>query len=103
MGADKVSLISDELWFQIELLLPEHRTIHPLGRHRQRVPNREVMAGIFFVLSTGCCWNALNGSGICSSSTAFRRYKEWRDAGVFELFLERGLCVEGIDWGRISR
>jgi len=30
-------LISDKLWAKMEPLLPEHKTNHPLGRHRKRV------------------------------------------------------------------
>jgi transposase len=40
-------------------ILPEHRTDHPLGCHRPRVPNRDAMNAILFVLRTGCQWNAL--------------------------------------------
>jgi len=36
-----------------------------------------------FVLRTGCQWNALNETGICSSSTAHSRFQEWIEAGVF--------------------
>jgi transposase len=74
--------IADELWAQIEPLLPP--PVHPLGCHRPRVPNRAAMDAIFFVLRTGCQWNALNATGICSSSSAHRRFQEWVDDGVFE-------------------
>lgn len=53
--------ISDELWGKMAPLLPEHKTSHPLGTHRRRVDNRAAMDAIFFVLRTGCQWNALNG------------------------------------------
>ena len=78
-------LISDELWQRLEPLLPVHEAKpHPLGCHRRRVPDRQAMNGIFFVLRTGCQWNALNATGICSSSSAHRRFQEWVDDGVFE-------------------
>jgi putative transposase len=32
------------------------------------------MDAIFFVLRTGCQWNALHETGICSSSSAHRRF-----------------------------
>ena len=38
------------------------------------------------VLRTGCQWNALNATGICSSSAAHRRFQEWQEARVFEEF-----------------
>ena len=94
--------IPDELWEQIEPLLPVPIETHPWGVHRPRVPNRAAMNGIFFVLRTGCQWNALSATGICSSSSAHRRFQEWVDAGVFERIWALGLetyeALQGIDW-----
>jgi len=60
------------------------------------------MNGILFVLRTGCQWNALNATGICSSSTAHRRFQQWVRAGVFARLWEQGLTeydeLKGIDW-----
>ncbi|MEX0445634.1 IS5 family transposase [Xenorhabdus sp. SGI246] len=98
--------ISDELWAKMAPLIPEHKTNHPLGTHRKRVDNRAAMNAIFFVLITGCQWNALNATGICSSSSAHRRFQEWRDAGVFERFWQNGLLackqLNTIDWSWLS-
>ena len=98
--------ISDELWKKMAPLIPDHKTSHPLGAHRKRVDNRAAMDAIFFVLRTGCQWNALNATGICSSSSAHRRFQEWRDAGVFERFWQNGLLacehLNGIDWSWLS-
>src|SRR4051812_8876545 len=47
--------LSDELWGQMEPLLPA-RPAHPLGCHRPRTPDRTAMDAIFFVLRTGCQW-----------------------------------------------
>ena len=93
--------ISDELWEKIEPLLPPGKP-HPLGCHRRRVPNRAAMDAIFFVLRTGCQWNALNATGICHSSSAHRRFQEWTEAGVFEKLWAQGLLdydeKHGIEW-----
>lgn len=102
MKANKY-LIGDELWSKIEPLIPEPEVKpHPLGCHRQRVPNRAALNGIFFVLRTGCQWNALNATGIVSSSSAHRRFQEWQRAGVFHrlwtLSLEEYDETRGIDW-----
>lgn len=76
------SSISDELREKMLPLLPEHKAHHPLGTHRRRGDNRAAMNPIFFVLRICCHWNALNASGICSSScSTLRRFQEWRDAG----------------------
>jgi len=82
--------ISDALWAKIEPLLPPRKP-HPLGCHNPRVPERDAMDAIFFVLGTGCQWNALNATGICSSSSAQRRFQEWTGAGDFEKLWALGL------------
>jgi len=94
--------ISDELWEKIEPLIPKHPNTHRFGGGRPRVPDRKAMDGIFFVLRTGCQWNALNETGICSSSTAHLRFQEWVQAGVFlslwKLSLDDYDELKGIDW-----
>ena len=34
--------IVEPIWAQLEALLPEHETDHPLGCHRRRIPDRVV-------------------------------------------------------------
>lgn len=85
--------ISEELWEKMAPFIPGHKTHHPLGVHRKRVDNRAAMDAIFFELRTGCRWNALNATGKCSSSSAHRRFQEWREAGVFERFWQNGLLA----------
>lgn len=93
--------IPDELWAQMEPLLPPPKP-HPLGCHNPPVDPRRAMDAILFVLRTGCQWNALNGTGICTSSSAFRWYQCWTQAGVFREFWKRGLLkydqLKGIGW-----
>jgi transposase len=97
--------IPDELWKRIERLLPA-RKAHPKRGHNPRVPDRMAMDAIFFVLRTGCQWNALNGTGICSCSSAYRRFREWLEAGVFAQLWREGLLeydrLKGIDWRWLS-
>jgi len=94
--------VSDELWNKIEPLLPKHKNTHRFGGGRPRVPDRQAMDGIFFVLRTGCQWNALNETGICSSSTAHLRFQGWIAAGVFQKLWAMSLGeydeLQGIDW-----
>ena len=93
--------IPDALWEKIEPLLPP-RPVHPLGCHNPRVPDRNAMDAILFVLRTGCQWNALDATEICSCSSAYRRFREWEQAGVFRELWRQGLLVydglEGIEW-----
>jgi transposase len=71
----------DELWPRRVPLLPPWKP-HPLGCHRPRVDDRRAMDATSFVLRTGCQWNALNHTGICSSRAAHRRFHEWTEAGM---------------------
>ena len=93
--------IPDALWEKIEPLLPPPPS-HPLGCHRPPTAPRKAMDAIFFVLRTGCQWNALNATGICSSSSAHRWFQRWTQAGVFEelwtLGLEEYDRLKGIQW-----
>ena len=97
--------LPDELWTKIEPLLPAGKA-HPLGCHNSRVPNRDAMNAILFVLRTGCQWGALDGTGLCKHSSAHRRFVEWVEAGVFLEFWRKGLLaydkLEGIDWSWLS-
>ena len=97
--------LPDALWAEMEPLLPP-RPKHPLGCHNPRVPDRAAMDAIFFVLRTGCQWNALGETKLCSSSSAHRRFQEWVGAGVFEAFWRKGLLAYdgllGIDWSWLA-
>ena len=97
--------ISDALWEQIEPLLPAPKP-YPQGCHRPRVSNRAAMDAILLVLRPGMQWNALDGTGICSCSSAYRRFREWIDAGVFATFWRLGLLeydeLQGIDWSWLA-
>lgn len=93
--------IPDALWERIDPLLPP-RPGHPLGCHNPRVPDRAAMNAILLVLRTGMQWNALDATGICSSSSAHRRFSEWTEAGVFERLWATELAAydqeHGIEW-----
>ena len=61
------------------------------GRHGDTsLSDRDAMNAILLVLRTGMQWNALNATGICSCSSAYRRFREWAAAGVFLEFWRQG-------------
>jgi transposase len=97
--------VPDELWAKIEPLLPP-RPKHPLGCHNPRTPDRRALDAILLVLRTGMQWQALNATGICGYSSAYRRFREWLAAGVFLEFWRQGLlayqALAGIDWKWLS-
>ncbi len=100
-------VISDALWEHIEPLLPvRQKKVHPLGCHRPRIPDRQVLSGIFFVLRTGCQWKALDATGLCKGSTAHSRFLEWQEAGFFARLWEVALhdydALKGLDWNWLA-
>src|SRR4029453_3519006 len=75
--------LSERFWSLARRLVPKPARVHPLGGGRPRVPDRRVLAAIFFVLRTGCQWKALDATGLGSGSTAHRRFQEWVRVGLF--------------------
>ncbi len=75
--------VSDALWALLEPLIPVRINTHRFGGGRPRVPDRRCADAIFYVLRTGCQWEALNQTDLCAKSTAHARFQEWVEADVF--------------------
>ena len=98
--------ISNELWAVLQPLLPLSLNTHRFGGGRPRVADRQYADAIFYVLRTGCQWQALDQTELCAHSTAHDRFQEWVQAGVFLKLWQAGvdqfdeLC--GISWDWLS-
>jgi transposase len=97
-------VVSDSRWERIESLLPklERRFRFP---GRRRVPDRQALQGILFVLYTGIAWRHLPLElGFGSGSTCYRRMVEWQQAGVWErlhaLLLAELQAAGELEWSR---
>src|SRR5438876_10792420 len=97
-------VVSDELWSRIERLLPkvERRFRYP---GRKRLPDRQTLQGILFVLHTGIAWRHLPAElGFGGGSTCYRRLDEWQRAGVWErlhaLLLAELRAAGELEWAR---
>ena len=53
--------LNELLWKEIEVLLAPRKR-HPLGCHNPRVPDRDAMNAILFVLRTGYQWIRAGGN-----------------------------------------
>jgi transposase len=77
-------LLSDELWKDMEHLLPEEKKSGRRGG-RPRLPARQALKGILFVLRSGLPWEMLPQELGCGSGmTCWRRLRDWQKAGVWE-------------------
>jgi transposase len=98
--------ISDELWAVLQPLLPVHVNTHRTGGGRPRVPDRDCVDAIFYVLRTGCHWQALDQTGLCAYWTAYERFQEWMKAGVFLKLWQAGVEefeeLDGVNWDWLS-
>ncbi len=97
-------IVSNALWELVEPLLPkvERRFRFP---GRKRLPDREALQGILFVLHTGIAWRHLPLElGFGSGSTCYRRLDEWQQAGVWErlhaLLLAELRAAGELEWSR---
>src|SRR5437588_4391160 len=102
--AAKPWVVSDELWGRIEPLLPkvERRFRYP---GRKRLPDRQALQGILFVLHTGIAWRHLPLElGFGGGSTCYRRLDEWQRAGVWErlhaVLLSQLRAAGELEWSR---
>jgi putative transposase len=98
--------VSDELWAVLQPLLPVHINTHRYGGGRPRTPDRRCADAIFYVLRTGCQWEALNQTDLCAKSTAHDRFQAWAKVGVFLKLWTAGVRqfdeFQGIDWSWLS-
>ena len=96
--------VEDRLWELIEPLIPSRPAPRGPGG-RPRIDDRAALEGILFVLDTGCRWRDLPEQLGCGfGHTAWRRLREWHDAGVWDrlhqLVLYELSNIDELDWTR---
>ncbi|MFE0439167.1 transposase [Streptomyces nigra] len=76
-------LVPDELRELFQRVVPEAPTL-PQECGRRRHGDREVLAAIVFVATSGCTWQQLPSASFGpSGATAHRRFAAWTKAGVW--------------------
>ncbi|WP_411543912.1 IS5 family transposase [Kitasatospora sp. DSM 101779] len=98
-------LVPDALWELFQLVVPT-APVRPQGGGRRRYGDREVLAAIVFVATSGCTWAQLPQCFGPSGPTAHRRFTEWSKARVWAK-LHRVLLDElgsrgELDWSRCA-
>jgi transposase len=76
-------LLSDELWFAVEPLLPKHPPSPKGGRPWS--DDRKCLDAILYVLRGGIPWRMVPKKQFgVSGSTAWRRFSDWTQAGIWD-------------------
>lgn len=99
-------LVPDELWEMFQRVVPEAPS-RPQGGGRRRHGDREVLAAIVFVVTSGCTWQQLPSASFGpSGATAHRRFAEWTKARVWvklhRLVLDELGARGELDWSRCA-
>ena len=100
--------LSDSFWDRIKPLLPKPKSrFRGRGKKRRNVGGRppadprKLMAGILYVLRTGCQWNAAP-SEFGSGKTLHRYFQYWSRRGIFKKMWKAGLAeydeLKGLEW-----
>lgn len=101
--------LSDSFWERCKPYLPKPK-LRLRGRGKQRkhiggrppADPRKVLAGILYVLRTGCQWNAAPKSEFGSGKTLHRYFQRWSRCGVFKKLWRAGLTeydeFKGLEW-----
>ena len=92
-------LLPEELWTEIEPLLP--RPPRPSSKGgRPPVDNKAALRGIIFVLRCGIPWQRLPTEAFkVSGSSCWRRFSEWTKAGIWPKLHRRLLSRLGKEGG----
>jgi transposase len=81
------------IWQAIEPLVPVPPNAHPLGCHRPRASDRDVLEVMMVRLATGCSWE--DSERLCgkkvSDTTVRSRRDAWIAAGVFEAIVNEAI------------
>jgi transposase len=91
--------VPDDLWEEIEKIIPPRPSREKGGR--PPADDRVLFNGIFYILRTGAAWREMPKE-YGPWQTVYDRFREWRDAGVFEDLWRKCLHhyddLHGIDW-----
>ena len=94
-----MQMLVDEQWALLAPLLKKS-SVKTTNRGRPRLPDREVLDGVLWVLKTGAQWNELPDK-YPPYQTCHRRFQEWVRAGVLAELL-RALAQDMEARGGIS-
>jgi transposase len=70
-------LVPGELWTLFRRVVPPTEVLRPQGGVRRRAGDRECLAAIIFVATSGCSWRQLPPVFGPAWPTVYRRFAQW--------------------------
>jgi transposase len=99
-------LVPDELWVLFRRVVPPTEVKRPQGGGRRRAGDREALAAIIFVATSGCTWRQLPPVFGPAWSTVYRRFAQWSRARVWaklhRVVLDELGARGELDWSRCA-
>ncbi|MYV39704.1 IS5 family transposase [Streptomyces sp. SID1328] len=99
-------LVPDELWELFRRVVPETVVIRPQGGGRRRAGDRECLAAIVFVATSGCSWRQVPPVFGPAWPTVYRRFARWSQARVWarlhRVILDELGARGELDWSRFA-
>ncbi|MEU2619659.1 IS5 family transposase [Streptomyces sp. NPDC007157] len=99
-------LVPDELWELFRRVVPETVVVRAQGGGRRRAGDRECLAAIVFVATSGCSWRQLPPVFGPAWPTVYRRFSRWSQARVWarlhRVILDDLGAQGDVDWSRFA-
>ncbi|GAA2637727.1 hypothetical protein GCM10010307_35520 [Streptomyces vastus] len=92
-------LVPDELWVLFRRVVPPTEVKRPQGGGRRRAGDRECLAAIIFVATSGCTWRQLPPVFGPAWPTVYRRFARWSRARVWARLHRVVLMPNAIEHG----
>nr|WP_244451828.1 IS5 family transposase [Streptomyces seoulensis] len=98
--------VPEELWELFRRVVPESVVIRPQGGGRRRAGDRECLAAIIFVATSGCSWRQLPPVFGPAWPTVYRRFAQWSKARIWarlhRVILDELGATGKLDWSRCA-
>ncbi|WP_432127683.1 IS5 family transposase [Streptomyces sp. bgisy082] len=99
-------LVPDELWALFRRVVPPAEVIRPQGGGRRRAGDREALAAIIFVATSGCTWRQLPPVFGPAWPTVYRGFAQWSRERVWarlhRVILDELGARGELDWSRCA-
>jgi len=100
-------ILDDDLWTQIEPLLPPPKARRTRYVGRKPLDDRALLSGILVVLQSGVRWQMLpREMGYGSGMSCWRRLRDWQQANAWSriqaLLSVKLSAADCIDWARVD-